>query len=211
MRKNLTKMICLLMAVILFHLLAKTRDVARYDVAPHVEGVMFNGNRIATAFYMKYNNKVYLVTNKHVCVASKELLKEDVLITKNNRYKILAISDIHDLCLASTSREDGLSMAYKDVVDLDKVTLTGHPDGDALIIRSGRIVESNSMQFDWIGSFPVDVKVTSVYGLPGSSGSPLTNEYGRVVGVLFSGAHTKSISLVVPLADLKFFMDVHAK
>ena len=172
---------------------------------------MYGERRLATGFYMEFKNKVYLVTNKHVCDASINLLKKRVLVTSKGTYNIKVISKVHDLCLAETSLKKGLKLSRVDVVPLDKVTISGHPDGDALIIRSGRVIEAVSLQFNWIGQFEVDVTLTSVFCLPGSSGSPATNEEGEVIGVLFSGQFAKEISVLVPHKDLKLFMEKHAR
>ena len=50
---------------------------------------------------------------------------------------------------------------------------------------------------------------TTVVGLPGNSGSPVVNQYGHLIGVLFAGDNQVHWSDLVPLEDIKKLLSAY--
>lgn len=187
-------------------------DVARYIVAPHVTSLRLiqrNNQRFATGFYLNYFGKSYIMTNKHVCDSSKDLDMGDNIIFGNVVEKIIAIDTIHDLCLVTNSYHvGGLNLAAMDVKPLEKIILVGHPRGLELTVREGRLMGTTTQVVPWITNLePVRVHQISASAYGGNSGSPVTNEAGEVVGVLFAGIDTFPLEpFVVPHQYLVRFL-----
>ena len=109
--------ICLALAFIAtgFHVLdIHTRfklNPAR-DIAPHVVPWKSSlSDRIsATGFHIEYNNKFYILTNQHVCVDHNKNIPDNI---RFGDYvgKIIAVDDMHDLCLVTSNRKSGLKIA----------------------------------------------------------------------------------------------------
>jgi hypothetical protein len=49
--------------------------------------------------------------------------------------------------------------------------------------------------------------ITTIQALPGNSGSPVVNFWGNVVGVLFAGNDSDNWGIVVPLDQVKSFLE----
>lgn len=184
-------------------------NVAKSLIAPHVVKLIIENHvnhkmAVATGFYVNYNHKILLVTNRHVCS------QDDGLTTIYSNEKplvVLAISNEHDLCLIKADRKSGLYLSNKDVENNDKVILVGHPNGLPLTIREGYKMGSFETVFPWVSNQRIPFTLISSITYRGNSGSPVTNEYGEVIGVLFAG-NPESITegFVVPLKNLKQFL-----
>lgn len=188
------------------------------DVAPHVVPwrlLVKNNERYATGFHFKYKGKVYIMTNKHVCDGNLNVYGHGHIQFGNYIGEIIKISVDHDLCLVTSNREDGLELADKDIKPLDPVTVVGFPRGLGKTIRTGHFVEEEYIEAPWINPimyilFQKKYRAyrvsTLAYG--GNSGSPIINEKGKVVGVLFAGPvyiHTEA--LIVPYDDMMLFIE----
>lgn len=190
------------------------------DVAPHVVPyrILSKGNkRYATGFHLKYEGKTYIVTNKHVCDSNLKVYGHGNIQFGSYVGKIIAIDDQHDLCLVTSNRNQGLSLANKQAKPMEKVYVVGFPRGLGKTIREGRIVGNLPIFAPWLGApggpIPyVDTIQVSAIAYGGNSGSPIINELGKVTGVLFAGHryyHTETY--IVPLSYLKTFLLLNAK
>ena len=200
--------------------------VAAEHVAPHVvklEAMNQQGQTlgVGTGSHIQYLGKTYILTNKHMCeetvIQSVEVQGIYGVITLNQQfrvkvtdgleYKILKISSKHDLCLLTSERNNGLELAEVDVEKFEHVTVVGHPRGLPLTIRHGNVISHEVNAFRWISAEPVNFLFINMISYGGNSGSPITNESGKLVGVLFGGFNgTNTEAFCVPLIDIKLFL-----
>ena len=185
-------------------------QVAKQSVVEHVVRIDIMAGPMkysgGTGFHMEYHGKVFLVTNNHVCAPSKEGM---TLKTKDQpKLEIIKISDDHDLCLIRSNRTKGLQLASLPAQVLDRVILVGHPRGLPLTVREGHVMEISNEVFPWMGSHQLSYAQLSTTTYGGSSGSPVVNEHGKVVGVLFAGYRNYNTEgMMVPWLDLLMFLD----
>lgn len=184
------------------------------QIAQHVVSfnMMSRGNqRFATGFHLKYNGEVYIVTNKHVCDLHKRVYNHKYIQFQDYVGEIIAIDDLHDLCLVTSNRKDGLSLASEEAQPMDELILIGHPRGIGKTVRKGHYISMESITAPWIGYGKHDAIQISCQAYGGNSGSPVTNNKGEVVGVLFAGSPMyPGEPLMVPLSYLELFLNNHA-
>lgn len=177
-------------------------DVPKF-AAKHIV-ILEDENGSGTGFYVMFKGKSYLVSNKHVCKGV------DGLDNGEGFQKVIALSTEHDLCLLQSNRKQGLDLSKTDLKVLDKVHVVGYPLGNPVTAREGRYVTHFSQSFPWISQYPVDVMHVSVTAFGGSSGSPILDDNGQVVGVLFAtDERTYEDSLGVPKDALIKFLNTH--
>lgn len=205
-------------------------EVAKTKVVPHVEQMFIHDaatNNLlgtGTGFHLKVDDEVFIVTNKHICQEYQMLTSssDEATLTfiKKTTYKvrdlrgqelrILKISEEHDLCLLSSTRDEGLELASRDVQNYEDITVVGYPRGLAKTVRHGNKISTEHEVFPWVSPNAITFNFMNVVAYGGNSGSPVTNSNGEVVGVLFGGFrdyHTES--MIVPLLDLKIFIQMY--
>ena len=186
--------------------LSVERQIAKHVVSYNV--IMLGNQRIATGFHLKYKGEVFIVTNKHVCDHSVKMYNHNKIQFEDYVGEIIAIDDLHDLCLVTSNRKSGLSLADEEAEPMDELILVGHPRGLSKTIRRGRYMSLESIRAPWIGPGKHDAIMASLIAYGGNSGSPVCNTNGDVVAVLFAGSpayHTET--LLVPLSYLQLFLE----
>jgi S1-C subfamily serine protease len=217
--RQLIKLICAILIATILTLAIKSSKVSKLDpvkdIAPHVVPyrLLSKGNgRFATGFHLKYKGNVYILTNKHVCDSNLRVYGHKNIQFGNYVGEIIAIDDIHDLCLVTSNRSDGLELAKEGLKDLDKVTLVGYPRGIGKVIREGHVIESKTIVAPWLPMLIAETQIISTIAYGGNSGSPVVNAKGKVAGVLFAGHryyHTEAY--IVPLIYVQIFLEHHIK
>jgi len=216
MIRSLINIVTALCAALLIFALAKPTKVdlpkewAKH-VVPFRVSIM-NNARHATGFHLSYQGKTFIVTNRHVCDFNIKVFKHRNIQFGDFMAKIIAIDTLHDLCLVTSNRNEGLTLAKTQSKPLDKITLIGFPRGLGKTIREGRVMGDYPIFAPWLDNRNVEAFQISAIGYGGNSGSPILNEEGNVTGVLFAGHryfHTEAY--IVPLSYLKVFLALHAK
>lgn len=167
------------------------------------------GRTYGTGFHVNYLGKVLILTNKHVCDAGLRIDKSKTLRVENRIVKIIKISKMHDLCAVEPIQKSGLNLATKEAAPLDRITLIGHPRGLDTVIRKGAIINhgERSCIFYSTGLRCLESTRISATAYPGNSGSPVLNNKGNLVGVLFAGQNAYPHEpLIVPYSYVKTFL-----
>lgn len=151
----------------------------------------------------------------------------------------IEVSEKTDLCIlaAPAYLSDGLDLAASEPDYDDGLAITGHPGGSRLPILSRGVFlekvkvlhpweEIKSLEglqacqanpdrvviVDWFWAFcgkMIDSYKTTVVIFGGNSGSAVVNFWGKVVGVAW-GANTRTNhAVVVPLDDVKEFLEIY--
>lgn len=205
----------------------------RYEVGDSTVQVLgFQGG--GSGFAIKgESGKDYIMTNRHVCDISTNgwvKIKSDKGLSVFKR--IVYKDTIHDLCLVEgDSRLDALTLGSAPEKG-DSFYIIGHPGlrqltlsqgeyigyslvpmiDDSVIDRNqctGHVYDLNPLQQFVYGRAWLCVKSfksysTTAVAYGGNSGSPVVNNFGNVIGVLFAGStEQERDNFCVPLEDIK--------
>lgn len=181
------------------------------------------------------SGKQYTMTNNHVCMLADKngiMKAED---WRGNFY-YLSIIDIyasHDLCiLEGVSNLPSLSLANNAIFH-EQVHLIGHPRLEEITIQTASLVApkkinlymprkleygcqngKEQLQFShlWAFGFTICLETLDTYhanliSYGGNSGSPVLDDFGRVIGVLFAGSREAvTATFLVPLPYIHQFL-----
>lgn len=180
---------------------------------------------------------VYILTNRHVCAVADKDGYLRVYTADGATFisrKVDTISETHDLCLIKTIEGyDGIDIASSISIG-EIIGIVGHPKlqpltlskgeyiGDKIIKLisgynlvdprkcRGEIISNPMMRLLGIKNACLEELTASqlvAYTRGGSSGSPVVNFWGKVVGVLFAGNPQDVMeSFAVPLKEIKEFL-----
>lgn len=147
------------------------------------------------------SGKVLLLTNKHVCESVKYIQQEGRRIPT----QIVEASESTDLCLMTVPSEFARPLPLALVAPAKYSTV--------YVIGYGMLLPLAVTQGNFLGDLnqPVFVVKAPDYltapVLPGNSGSPVLDEQGNVVGVVFaSSMMIDGRAISVPLSDIKTFI-----
>lgn len=184
-----------------------------------------------TAFEIKAaSGKVYTITNAHVCDLGYDgkILVEDKLHSRRFIPKrILEVYADNDLCLIEGMENYPALEIAESVESSQHIWAVGYPMGEGLNISEGRIKGFGVVQVSadkplneckglrehivniptFFGDIPMclidrDAIQTDMLIYPGNSGSPMTNDDGEVVGVVFASNNLTHWGDSVPLTDI---------
>lgn len=178
----------------------------------YTEGGMMVGMSTASGAAIHHaKDKTYYLTAKHFCERTRKELV-DVISTHTHkmqdfRAEVLAMADDIDACILVTERVNmkTLSMADEGPEIGEKIYNMAAPQGlfgkDLVMLYegfySGELIEGEKNSAD-IFSLPAN---------PGSSGSPIINSRGKLVGMVWAiHARFHHITLSTPFAKLKEFI-----
>lgn len=167
----------------------------------------------ATAFAFKNTkNGTELLTNKHVCRFGDDA-KYTLTAADGSKYKATfkRYSDSVDVCILSTDAFiTRLKLSTYDAHSGDEILTIGAPQGVLAQYNKGFVGGYKFIQLDqednsFVIAFIAQFVSCAVY--PGSSGSPVFNSYGRVVGIVFAGQRgSDHMSLLVPISLVHQFL-----
>jgi hypothetical protein len=160
---------------------------------------------------------IVVMTNRHICDIGPEagifVLDQDGIQYLS---KVRRIAKLTDLCLLEPPQEllakyGGLSLApdaYRPE-SYETLFVYGHPGLRKLTSSSGPFV--NESWIPRIGQDHIDAETMKVGRAdiviyPGSSGSPVLNSKGEVVGTVFAYEGRNHIALYVPLREMIEFL-----
>lgn len=148
-----------------------------------------------------------LITNKHVVEGNKDLQLStydgrDVSVTASST------ADLADLALVRTAEDlDAFpELASTDPAPGDPVTVVGYPNGGALTVTTGRVIEYTS---DPLHTNLGQVLLTDANVEPGSSGSAALDSAGRVIGIVYAKS-SDGLSYLVPVSTLRGLLEDEA-
>lgn len=144
-----------------------------------------------------------LITNRHVIADSADLQ----LSTYDGRdlgVTAASTAALADLAIVRTVDELPAvpELADADPQPGDAVTVVGYPQGGQLTVTSGRVIGSTT---DPLNENLGEVLVTDAPVQPGSSGSAVLDEAGRVVGVVYA-KNADDMSFIVPVSTLQMML-----
>ena len=177
------------------------------------------------------NGKVVILTNKHICSMTGDLMvkaeDQDLSIAR----RIIKISTKHDLCvIEALPGHSGIKLGSDPTIGDELYTL-GHPRGEALNVAKGEYFDNIEIE---MGDQPKAdgtceegklKEAESFFGIvqycsvmkntiqlssptyPGNSGSPVVNKYGHLVAVIFAGNPAiENSGFAVPLSYVSEFL-----
>lgn len=182
-----------------------------------------------TGFQVKYKGKQYTLTNFHICAAAdqEDTLKSVDYFGNTRRLKVLARYDKNDLCvLEPISFLPAIRLANSYYMH-EQIYLIGHPRLEALTMQTASLVAKYDINIMMPCHKYSERRrcTTSTYDEPvycskiftalhanvisygGNSGSPVLDDFGNLVGVLFAGQRSAvTASYIVPLEYVKDFL-----
>lgn len=164
-----------------------------------------SGNSGGTGFYIKLpSGKTSILTNSHVCDLQKAgiiFISDDSSIRQP--HNIIINSAYTDLCLVAGDEVHGLSLAPNAPFG-EIVYELGHPLLNALTMTQGELIGRSRVK---TGTHITNAYDTNIISLPGNSGSPVVDFYGRVVGVIFATDTEEYWGSTVSLEDINKFVN----
>lgn len=145
-----------------------------------------------------------LITNRHVVADSADL---QVATYDGRDIDVTASSTaaIADLAVVRTAEElpSFPELAEDDPSHGDAVTVVGYPQGGSLTVTRGQVIGATT---DPLNANLGEVLVTDAPVEPGSSGSAVLDDGGRVVGVVYAKSAAGQ-SFIVPVSTLRSLLE----
>lgn len=171
-------------------------------VAVRVRNVGCGGVSTGSGFALSPSQ---LVTNRHV-IAGATTLQVSTFDGQDLLVDTAGAGLVADIAIVDTSSAlpAAVTLAENNPEVGDEVEIVGYPGGGRLTTTSGRVV---SYEADPLNSNAGEVIATDAPAQRGSSGSPLYNQNGEVVGVVYAATSDGRHSLAVPVETLRGLLD----
>ena len=142
-----------------------------------------------------------LVTNRHV-VAGADTLQVSTYDGQDLLVETAGAAVVADLALVNTRSglPAAVTLAEADPAVGDPIEVVGFPGGGRLTSSTGTVL---GFEEDPLDANTGQVIITDATAQPGSSGSPMYDAAGQVVGVVYAAAEDGSRSLAVPVSTLR--------
>lgn len=177
-----------------------------------------------TAFYVEHARwGDFIVTNRHICTERNRpgfrtfILEQGI---KSWSTQALVVSMTTDLCMLKVPKDvlrthHGYRIAGSQPEVGERLTYYGHPGGYELSKNSGPYViefreRVNMADRLFTPNHVMNIGFILAHVIPGSSGSPLLNREGQLVGVIFAYEQAPDAprkGLFVPLNDVERFLE----
>jgi len=146
-----------------------------------------------------------LVTNRHV-VAGAETMQVSTYDGQDLLVETAGSAIVADLAIVRTrsALPAAVTLAEADPEPGDPVEVVGYPGGGRLTSSTGTVL---GYEADPLNANAGQIIVTDARAEPGSSGSPMYNESGQVVGVVYAATEDATRSLAVPVSTLRNLLD----
>jgi len=153
-------------------------------------------------------NKSYILTANHVC-GDDSVIKRILIDIDNEKYKsvVFARSENKDICILESERINKPKI---------KLSLHGPKKGETAynIASPGGVLERNMVPlFKGVYSGYSEHMKSDIYTIPsypGSSGSPVVNQYGELIGLLYAvNRDFHHLSVSITHAQLFTFINSH--
>ncbi len=171
-------------------------------VAVRVRNVGCDGVSTGSGFAVSANR---LVTNRHV-VAGAATLQVSTYDGQDLLVEASGTAVLADLAVVETRSPlpAAVELADADPEIGEDVEIIGYPGGGRLTSSTGTVL---AYEEDPLNSNAGEVIVSSAAAEPGSSGSPMYDVEGKVVGVVYAAAPDGAHSLAIPVTTLLGLLD----
>ena len=209
MKKNILYLICFVIIALLilgiYKLLNKKNSINISNSIVYIESIGEDDIISGTGFvYKKENNKNYILTNYHVIEDSRK-----IYVYNKNKEKIEAsVFDYdmyNDIAILAINDDLGLeTIEFAKDYNTKKVYVISSFKDKFNIITEGKIVSNVDYLNDLYDFIPVEISAKTYYG---SSGSPVLNSDGKVIGMIFLRDKDDSTkSFFIPISFISDFV-----
>jgi len=152
-----------------------------------------------------YSSEGYIVTNNHIVMEKNGGLKDlEIRFNRTDEWKeaVLVgrdpVNDVAVLYVDINSGVEGLSIYNSTIENGQKVSVLGNPLGREGVRLPGKIIEVNQTIVTQEGTTVRDSIVISTDVKPGSSGGPVINSEGQVLGMVSARGTEEDVGFAVP-------------